>query len=84
MKTSPKPARGLNEAACKGAKPSLFDAIAGELVFDALSYCERCQVTEECFNYVMPSRSYFDGVAAGRLWRNGIQTDPGLFEIEGE
>ena len=84
MKLSPRPARSLDQAACKGANPGLFDAIAGDLVFDALSYCERCKVTTECFEYVAPSRSYFDGVAAGRLWRNGVETDPVLFSIEGE
>lgn len=84
MKLSPAPSRNLEQAACKGANPGLFDAIAGDLVFDALSYCERCEVASECFDYVQPSRSYFDGVAAGRLWRNGIETDPVLFSIEGE
>lgn len=84
MKVSPRPARSLDQAACKGAKPGLFDAIAGDDVFDALSYCERCPVIQECFDYVLPSRSYYDGVAAGRLWRNGIETDPELFTIEGE
>ena len=76
--------RSLQDAACKGAEPALFDAVAGEAVFDALSYCERCTVIGACEAYVMPARSYFDGVAAGRLWRNGIETEPGLFHIEGE
>jgi len=83
MKPPPVP-RALQDAACKGAEPALFDAVAGEQVFDALSYCERCTVTGPCEAYVMPARSYFDGVAAGRLWRNGIETEPGLFHIEGE
>lgn len=84
MKPPPEAARSLQQAACKGADPALFDAIAGDLVFDALSYCERCTVIQACHDYVMPARSYFDGVAAGRLWRNGHETEPGMFNIEGD
>lgn len=84
MRIPPEAARSLERAACKGAEPRLFDAIAGEDVFDALSYCERCPVTEACFAYVQPSRSYFDGVAAARLWRNGRETEPGMFNVEGD
>ena len=80
---SPSP-RELEQASCKGADPALFDAVAGDEVFDALSYCDRCPVTGACQDWVMPSRSYFDGVAAGRLWRNGVETDPGLFHLEGD
>lgn len=76
--------RELERAACKGADPSLFDATSGEEVFDALSYCERCPVTGPCQDWVKPARSYFDGVAAGRLWRHGSETDPGLFHLEGD
>lgn len=84
MKVAPQPCRSLERAACKGADPRLFDAIAGEDVWDALSYCERCPVMQACLDYVQPSRSYFDGVAAGRLWRNGHETEPGMFTIEGD
>lgn len=84
MRIAPKTARSLDRAACKGANPALFDAVAGDRVFDALSYCERCPVIEACCDYVQPSRSYFDGVAAGRLWRNGRETEPGMFHIEGD
>jgi hypothetical protein len=74
----------LQRAACKGADPVLFDETFGERVFDALSYCDRCPVIPECEDYVQPRRSYFDGVAGGRLWRNGNETEPGLFTIEGD
>jgi len=59
------------EAACLGADPRLFEATAGDAAADALSYCERCPVTRECEDLVRPRRSYFDGVAAGRVWRDG-------------
>lgn len=60
-----------HKAACLGADPRLFDAISGEAVLDALSYCERCPVIPECEDLVRPRRSYFDGVAAGKVWREG-------------
>jgi WhiB family redox-sensing transcriptional regulator len=71
-------------AACKGADPTLFDATFGDLVFDALSYCDRCDVREPCLDYVMPHRTYFDGVVAGKVWRGGIEVDPALFNLEGD
>lgn len=59
------------EAACLGADPRLFEAISGDRAADALSYCERCPVIPECEDVVKPRRSYFDGVAAGKVWRDG-------------
>jgi len=76
--------RDLDEAACKGADPTLFDATFGDLVFDALSYCDRCDVRGSCLDYVQPHRFYYDGVVAGRVWRNGLEIEPELFKIEGE
>lgn len=82
MKIGPKPSPRLEQAACKGANPQLFDFFEGNQIDDALSYCDRCPVTEECWEYVSPRRSYFDGVCAGKVWRNGRQHTPGLFEGE--
>jgi len=59
------------EAACLRADPALFEATSGERAADALSYCERCTVVKECEELVRPRRSYFDGVAAGKVWRDG-------------
>lgn len=69
----------LEGAACAGADPVLFDAVGGDAAADALSYCDRCAVTRECEDLVKPRRSYFDGVAAGRIWHNGKPAEPGLF-----
>ena len=80
MKTGPQPSYRLMEAACKGANPQLFDFYEGTQVDDALSYCDRCPVIQECLDYVSPRRSYFDGVCAGKVWRNGSPHIPGLFE----
>lgn len=65
------------DAACIGADFTLFDALGGDRALDALSYCDRCPVIPECEALIQPRRSYFDGVAAGRVWHNGkvIQTD---------
>ena len=59
------------DAACLGADPRLFDAMSGEIVLTALSYCERCPVIPLCEDVVRPRRSLFDGVAAGKVWREG-------------
>lgn len=60
-----------SDAACLGADPRLFEATSGDRVLDALSYCDRCPVIPECEDVVKPRRSYFDGVAAGKVWRDG-------------
>jgi hypothetical protein len=72
--------RELMQAACKGANADLFDATEGDEVEDALSYCDRCPVTQTCEDYVQPRRSYFDGVCGGKVWRNGKRHTPGLFD----
>ena len=69
----------LPEAACIGADPRLFDAMSGETAEDALSYCDRCPVVKECETVVRPKKSYFDGVAAGRIWSNGVPIELALF-----
>lgn len=58
-------------AACREAAPTLFDAVEGTLVLYALAYCGRCSVVKECEAFVRPRKSFFDGVVAGKLWRNG-------------
>lgn len=71
----------LHLAACHGADPRLFDAIAGDDVDDALSYCDRCPIIERCEEHVRPKQSYYDGVAAGKVWKNGVPVEPGLFDL---
>ena len=63
-------------AACRGADPTVFDAVEGELVLLALSYCSRCLVRRQCNEFVKPQRSYYDGVVAGHLWRYGRKVEP--------
>ncbi|MDX2648668.1 hypothetical protein PV341_34875 [Streptomyces sp. PA03-1a] len=37
----------------------------------ALLACGRCPIRAVCEEVVDPERNWFDGVCAGRLWRNG-------------
>ena len=64
------------DAACRDADPGLFDAVEGPYVAYALAYCQRCVVVRECDAFVRPRKSFYDGVAAGKLWRNGRIVDP--------
>jgi WhiB family redox-sensing transcriptional regulator len=73
------PKRNMERAACYGADPDLFNALTFETAGDALSYCDRCPVIKECDEWVKPRRSYYDGVASGRVWHNGVALKPTLF-----
>lgn len=73
----------LSRGACVGEDPRLFDAInetTGKVEYAmalrALSICSGCQIPDACNTAVRPQRSSFDGVAAGKVWRNGYQVQP--------
>lgn len=66
----------MQKAACSGADPQLFDNTEGPQVWQALYYCERCPVSKECDEVVRPRKSFFDGVAANKVWRNGDRIWP--------
>ena len=57
--------------ACEGMPSWYWDATAERDATKALSICARCPVTDWCADVVRPSSSFFDGVAAGRVYRNG-------------
>lgn len=63
----------LSDAACVGADPGLFDDTTYPRALSGLGYCEVCPVIDLCMDTVRPSRSGFDGVAAGVVWRNGYR-----------
>lgn len=63
----------LSVAACIGADPGWFDDTAYPNALLALSYCEKCPITDLCIQIVRPSKSGFDGVAGGIVWRNGYK-----------
>lgn len=65
----------LRAAACIGSDPQLFDAISWPDAEPALKICSHCPVKEVCERHVLGSRprnSFFDGVAGGRVWRDGL------------
>ncbi|MFF1507770.1 WhiB family transcriptional regulator [Streptomyces sp. NPDC058326] len=62
-------------AACSGLSPSVVFARRAKEAAPALRACSACPVRRECESAVAPAESYFDGVCAGRLWRNGRPAD---------
>ena len=60
-----------SEAPCREADPWLFDQFNLDLAQPALNYCSRCIFWEECDSLVQPKPSFYDGVVAGKVWRNG-------------
>ncbi|WP_327374693.1 WhiB family transcriptional regulator [Streptomyces sp. NBC_01216] len=58
-------------AACVGLSPLIVFARREDEARPALTACGRCPVARRCEEVVAPADSYFDGVSAGRLWRNG-------------
>ena len=60
-----------SKAPCRDADPWLFDQFNLDLAQPALNYCSRCIFWEECDSLVQPKPSFYDGVVAGKVWRNG-------------
>ncbi|MGW5395974.1 WhiB family transcriptional regulator [Streptomyces sp. NPDC003952] len=58
-------------AACAALPPDVVFARRARDAAPALSACASCPVRRECEAAVAPAESLFDGVCAGRLWRNG-------------
>lgn len=70
------PMKWLSLAACVGEKPALFDHVTYPEASEALRICGHCRYTSECMELVRPSKSSFDGIAAGVVWRNGYRVRP--------
>lgn len=66
----------IREARCREADPGVFDHTEGPQVWQALHYCARCTVQKECEEVVRPRKSFYDGVAGGKVWRNGERVEP--------
>ncbi|MBW1601338.1 WhiB family transcriptional regulator [Streptomyces sp. JJ66] len=58
-------------AACRGLPPETVFSRREKEALPALRACRRCPVRRPCEEAVAPAQSMFDGVSAGRLWRNG-------------
>ena len=61
----------VSKAPCRDADPWLFDQFNLDLVQPALNYCSRCIFWQECDSLVQPKTNFYDGVVAGKVWRNG-------------
>lgn len=61
--------------ACAGMPPHVVFARRAADAAPALLACSRCPVTRWCEETVDPAHTWFDGVCAGRLWRNGRPVD---------
>jgi WhiB family redox-sensing transcriptional regulator len=65
-------------AACAGLPPQVVFSTRPAQALPALSACGGCPVRQECEETIAPADTWFDGVCAGRLWRNGrpVATTP--------
>ena len=61
----------VSKAPCREADPWLFDQFNLDLAQPALNYCSRCIFWQECESLVQPKPNFYDGVVAGKVWRNG-------------
>ena len=61
----------VHKAPCAKSDPWLFDQTTIDLAQPGFSYCARCPFWQECDDLVQPQKSHYDGIAAGKLWRNG-------------
>jgi hypothetical protein len=61
----------VDKAPCAKSDPWLFDQTTVDLAQPGFSYCARCVFWQECDDLVLPKKSHYDGIAAGKLWRNG-------------
>jgi hypothetical protein len=74
----------LDTAACRELPPQVFDARTREDTLLALACCNGCGVTRACYKWMRPQRSYYTGVAAGRVWRDGQPDDRLLHDAQPE
>ncbi|MEV6205202.1 WhiB family transcriptional regulator [Streptomyces sp. NPDC051771] len=74
--SQPDPTPWQAAAACAGLSPAVVFARRERQAAPALRACAGCPVARECEAAVAPAESWFDGVCAGRLWRNGRPVKP--------
>lgn len=71
----PASADATRAPACAGLPPHVVFARRAADAAPALLACARCPFTRQCEEIVDPANTWFDGVSAGRLWRNGRPVD---------
>lgn len=65
-----------SEAACAEVEPLVFDNY--QKPKHALKYCAVCPVRGWCLRQVDPIESFFDGIAGGHVWRDGVHREGSL------
>ena len=63
--------KSLEDAACVSSDPRMFNAKTYPEAEPALEVCATCSKVATCIEMVRPSKSFYDGVAGGVVWRNG-------------
>jgi len=58
-------------APCRNADPWLFDQTQLDLAQAGLGYCKTCVFWNECESLLEPHGNAYDGIAGGKVWRNG-------------
>ncbi|NGO73815.1 hypothetical protein [Streptomyces boncukensis] len=71
MKQTARTSTATASPACAGLPARTVFAEREQDALPALRACRRCLVRRWCEETVAPAASWFDGVSAGRLWRNG-------------
>lgn len=61
----------VEKAPCRNADPWLFDQSEIDLALPGLQYCKVCPFWQDCDDLVAPAKSHYEGIAAGKVWRNG-------------
>ncbi len=59
------------QAPCRDMEPKIFDATTAEDGLAGLEVCRSCPLWSDCEKYIAPAESYYDGIAAGAIWKDG-------------
>lgn len=52
-------------AACRGADPAIFFVGKGQSIAEPMSYCNRCEVREDCLAFAMSCDVSLEGIFGG-------------------
>ena len=63
----------LEQAACIGMPPQVFDGKSAYDIHAGIMVCRSCLVRQPCLEWLRPRRTFYDGIAGGKLWRDGKQ-----------
>lgn len=61
----------VRAAPCHNMDPKIFDATTAEDGAAGLDVCRGCGLWSDCEKFIAPEESWYDGVAAGAVWKHG-------------